>query len=272
MIAADYEKRMRQFETFHGLTLMPETWTVIRVDGRGFSRYTAAKKFKKPFDDIFCNYMITTARRLMEDLGGIYAWTCSDEISVLFPPDWQLFNREVEKIVSISAGIASSTFTSVSGDIVQFDSRVWSGPNKGAVVDYFRWRQDDAFRCCLNGWCYWTMIDAYKFSKAQAASKMFNQGVDWKMNLLHSFGLNFEKDCPAWQKRGIGVHWARYAKLGKNPKTGEETIAQRRRLENDLELPSKDKYGLYLFKMIADATKEREKADKKAKPKTKVNV
>ncbi|MFY0581846.1 hypothetical protein ACN28S_53015 [Cystobacter fuscus] len=38
-----------------------------------------------------------------------------------------------------------------------FDSRVWLGVNEDAVLDYFRWRQADATRCALNGWCYWTL-------------------------------------------------------------------------------------------------------------------
>jgi len=28
------------------------------------------------------------------------------------------------------------------------------GPDAGHVVDYFQWRQSDAARGALNGWCY----------------------------------------------------------------------------------------------------------------------
>ncbi len=34
------ETRMRAREWFHSLTLLPGVWTVIRVDGRSFSRFT----------------------------------------------------------------------------------------------------------------------------------------------------------------------------------------------------------------------------------------
>jgi tRNA(His) 5'-end guanylyltransferase len=37
MDSNDFEARMRSFEYFHGLRLLPEAWTVIRVDGRSFS-------------------------------------------------------------------------------------------------------------------------------------------------------------------------------------------------------------------------------------------
>ena len=33
-------------------------------------------------------------------------------------------------------------------------------PTEQLVVDYFRWRQSDATRCALNGWCYWTLRKA----------------------------------------------------------------------------------------------------------------
>jgi tRNA(His) 5'-end guanylyltransferase len=62
-----------------------------------------------------------------------------------------------EKLVSISAGLASAAFTHASGEVVCFDSRVWVGAGTEDVADYFAWRQADAAQCALNGWCYWTL-------------------------------------------------------------------------------------------------------------------
>lgn len=104
------EKRMRALEYFHDLRLLPRAWPVVRVDGRSFSRFTDTR-FEKPYDETFRDLMLATAKTLLEELHGIYAYTQSDEISVLFPPTWDLFDREVEKIVSVSAGIASAAFT-----------------------------------------------------------------------------------------------------------------------------------------------------------------
>src|SRR5207249_1656476 len=67
------------------------------------------------------------------------------------------FDRKLEKVVSLSAGIASAAFTQACGVPVHFDSRVWLGADAALVVDYFRWRQADAARCALHGWCYWTL-------------------------------------------------------------------------------------------------------------------
>src|SRR6185503_15900151 len=111
----DFEERMRALEYFHSLRLLPGTWPIIRVDGRGFSRFTEPR-FDKPYDIRFRDMMVKTAQALLKELQGIYVYTESDEISILFPPQWSLFDRELEKAVSVSAGIASSAFTLACGE------------------------------------------------------------------------------------------------------------------------------------------------------------
>lgn len=56
----DLETRMRAREWFHSLTLLPGAWTVIRVDGRSFSRFTESR-FDKPFDPRFSALMAGAA-------------------------------------------------------------------------------------------------------------------------------------------------------------------------------------------------------------------
>jgi tRNA(His) 5'-end guanylyltransferase len=177
-----FEKQMRSLEYFHSLRLLPGAWVIIRVDGRGFSRFTESR-FDKPFDLEFHRMMVQTTSALLEGLHGIYAYTESDEISVLFAPNWDLFDRSLEKVVSISASIASSTFTHAYGNAANFDSRVWLGVNKLQVVDYFRWRQADATRCALNGWCYWTLRKADE-SARKATAMLDGQSVAFKNELL----------------------------------------------------------------------------------------
>ncbi len=152
----DLEKRMREFEGFHDLRVLPATWPVIRVDGRSFTRLSD-EHFQRPFDFRFHEIMVKVAKALLVELQGLLAFTESDEISILLPAHTDLFGRKIEKLVSISAGIASSRFTREFESGAHFDSRVWVGPTVQHVTDYFRWRQSDATRCCLNDWCYWTL-------------------------------------------------------------------------------------------------------------------
>jgi tRNA(His) 5'-end guanylyltransferase len=235
--------RMRALEYFHGLRMLPGTWPIIRVDGAGFSKFTEAR-YEKPFDERFSQYMVKTAEALLVTLGGIYAYTESDEISVLLPREWDRYDRVVEKGVSISAGIASSTFSLASGQPVMFDSRVWLGASEPLVVDYFRWRQADASRCALNGWAYWTLRKAGQGVRA-ATRALHEKSVRDKNEILFRHGTNFN-DVPLWQRRGIGLYWEDYQKEGFDPVRKMEVKVTRRRVKVDRELPMKDEYSRFI--------------------------
>ncbi len=246
-----FEKQMRSLEYFHSLRLLPGAWVVIRVDGRGFSRFTQSK-FEKPFDPEFHRVMVRAASALLEGLHGIYAYTESDEISVLFPPNWDLFDRSLEKVVSISASIASSTFTHAYGSIVNFDSRVWLGVDKSQVVDYFRWRQADATRCALNGWCYWTLRKAGE-TAAKATAMLDGRSVAFKNELLFQHGINFN-ELPTWQRRGVGLYWEEYEKSGYNPVQAKDVVVKRRQVKVDEELPMKEAYEEFISHFLDTAS------------------
>jgi tRNA(His) 5'-end guanylyltransferase len=247
----DLEQRMRALECFHALRVLPGAWPILRVDGRGFSRLTEAE-FEKPFDERFHQLMCQTSQALLTDLGGLLAYCESDEISVLLPRDSELFDREVEKLVSISAAIASSTFSVGLGRAAQFDSRVWVGAQPDAVAEYFRWRQADAGRCCLNGWAYWTLRKQGRGVR-EATAELEGRTVAEKNELLFKSGVNFN-DLPAWQKRGTGVYWERFEKEGFNPKTGETVPAIRRRVKVDRELPLGDELAVLVLSLLGGGT------------------
>lgn len=247
MDSDSFEKKMRALEYFHSLRLLPGAWVVIRVDGRGFSRFTESR-FEKPFDLEFHEAMLQTASALLEGLHGIYAYTESDEISVLFRPTWDLFDRSLEKVVSISASIASSTFTHIYETVVNFDSRIWLGVDKSLVVDYFRWRQADATRCALNGWCYWTLRKAGESARS-ATAILDGRSVAFKNELLFQHGINFN-ELPTWQRRGTGLYWEEYEKPGYNPLQAKEVMVKRRRVKVDEELPMKEAYEQFISRLL----------------------
>lgn len=242
-----FESQMRALEYFHGLRILPGTWPVIRVDGKGFTKFTEAR-YEKPFDERFSQCMVKTAEALLVALSGVYAYTESDEISVLLPREWDLYDRAVEKAISISAGIASSTFAQLCGDAVVFDSRLWLGASEQLVVDYFRWRQADASRCALNGWAYWTLRKNGESARA-ATRALYGKSVNEKHELLFSRGVNFN-DTPMWQRRGIGLHREFYAKVGFDPVRNAPVTTARRRLKIDRELPMKDEYSRFIARFL----------------------
>jgi hypothetical protein len=61
---------------------------------------------------------------------------------------------------------------------------------------------------------------------------------------------NYTNDVPEWQKRSVGVCWESYEKPGVNPRTGEQTVAVRRRLNVDLTLPRGDAYGAFIKALL----------------------
>ena len=174
----------------------------------------------------------------------LYGYTQSDEISLLFHRDETLFDRKLRKYNSVLAGEASAAFSLRLGAHACLDCRISQLPTEQLVVDYFRWRQEDATRNALSAHCYWLLRKEGKSVK-DATSALLRLSVADKNELLFERGINFGR-LPNWQKRGVGVYWEQYEKEGFNPKAGKATKALRQRLKVDLELPMKENYESFI--------------------------
>lgn len=241
------EAHQREHEIFSALRLLPGAWTVLRLDGRAFTGFTA-QRFEKPFDRRLRDVMVRAAGALLEDFGGVYACTHSDEISVAFVPEWERFGRRFEKIVSVAAGLVSAAFTHALGEPGHFDARVWQAASESDVLGYFRWRQEDCARCALHAWCYWALRKAGADGDA-ARAELEGKGWAQRNELLFRHGINFN-DLPAWQRRGVGLYWEAHEKPGYNPVTRTPVTATRRALKQDLELPLGEAYEALLLDLL----------------------
>lgn len=242
----ELDRRMRRFETSHDHSVLPGIYMVARIDGRSFTRLTKeVHAFDRPFDERFRDHMVETTRHLMEcGFNVVYAYTQSDEISLLFARDERSFGRKLRKLNSVLAGEASATFSLALGAPGTFDCRICQLPLRSDVVDYFRWRHEDAHRNALHAHCYWILRDE-GMSAGEATAFLERKSSGDKNELLYERGINFN-DLPSWQKRGIGLYWETCEKEGKNLKTGERVTAVRRRIRTDLELPMKDEYSAFV--------------------------
>lgn len=240
--------RMRALEWFHGLRFPEGAWVVLRLDGRGFSRLTEAR-FEKPFDPAFHGHMVEAATAALVELGGTFAYTQSDEISVLLPRHWSLFNRELEKTISVAAGLVSGVFSLACGVPAAFDARACLAPLDEQVVDYFRWRQADAARNALNGWCYWTLRKGGA-AAPEATRELTGLGNAAKNELLFRNGVNFS-EVPTWQRSGTGVYWREVPIEGHDPVRGVAVAATRRRPYADGALPLGEGYGRLIEALLA---------------------
>lgn len=234
---SELDSKMRVFETTNDQCVLPGIYMVARIDGRHFHTLTKESgMFEAPFDEKFRDLMVGTVEHLMTKSGFsfVYGYTESDEISLLFTLESQDFGRKVRKLNSILAGEASAKFSLLYGDIGVFDCRISQLPQISDVIDYFRWRNEDACRNALNAWCYWTLRNEGR-SQKDATKAMEGLSVADKNELLFQRGINFN-DLPSWQKRGIGFYLENYDRDG----------AVRRKLKVNMELPIGDAYGKFI--------------------------
>lgn len=142
----DAEKRFRTY-------LPKKTYSVIRVDGKGFSKYT--KSLVRPFDAKFTEDMQKTALYLCENIdGAVLGYTQSDEISIIVSDlsganTQQWFGGQIQKIVSVSAGFATAKFNHLRPDsdkLAVFDARTHVLDGAEGVLEYLQWRQMDAIK------------------------------------------------------------------------------------------------------------------------------
>jgi tRNA(His) 5'-end guanylyltransferase len=246
----DLDQKMRIFETAHDHCVLPGMFMVARLDGRSFTRLTReTHPFEAPYDELFRDHMTDTVRHLMNcGFRVLFGYTQSDEISLLFHPEEQSFQRKLRKYNSILAGEASAKFSALLGDIASFDCRIAQFPNAELVEDYFRWRSEDAHRNALNSYCYWTLRKEGADPRT-ASDQLLRVSVSEKNELLFQRGINFN-DLPAWQKRGVGLYWETYWKDAVNPKTGEKVRAERRRIRVDMELSMKEAYSEFIHGLL----------------------
>lgn len=113
----DLEIRMKTYENVPKNKLMRRCPVVIRLDGCHFKSFT--KGFDKPFDNVFMKSMQETMKYLCENVQGcVMGYAQSDEITLILV-DYEHFNseawfdNEVEKICSVTAGMASMVFNRI---------------------------------------------------------------------------------------------------------------------------------------------------------------
>ena len=253
------DKQMRKFEQSLDRTMLEGIYVVARLDGHSFTRLTKKEwDLEKPFDITFRDAMIQTTRHLMDcGFRMIYGYTQSDEISMLFHLKDDTFGRKERKLVSILASEASVAFSMNTGHAAVFDNRLVPLPNADNVIDYFRWRQEDAHRNSLNSHCYWTLRKA-GVSSDDAQKRMSGTSNSEKNEILFEHGINYN-DLPLWQKRGVGMYYRNEQRQGFNPVTNETTTYTRRSLHLDLELPIGQDYSRLIATILEESNKEDEK-------------
>ena len=258
-----FDAKMRSFEKTNDPIIGPEMNTVVRIDGRNFSRLTRKILKLEPYSERLAGAMRYTVEHLMEFSGFpiIFGYTQSDEISLLMDKQKALgtFAGKVRKYNSLLAAETSAIMTlemmpamhgkHISDMPITFDARTIQIPTKELVIDYFNWRRADSEKNCLNMLCHHVLTDKLKLTSTQAQSKLDRKTVAWKNEFLHQNGINFD-DVEAWKKRGMGFYWEMYDKIGENGKTGESIGVKRRKLGQTVLPKTSKQFSKFLNKLF----------------------
>jgi len=244
--------RMKKFESAFKHELPMRLPVVIRVDGRSFHTYTKGLKREKgkPCDPNLEHVMNLTAKKLCEEIQGAQvAYVQSDEISILVhnykkitSESW--FGNEIQKMVSISASVASVEFTlnspKIWGEVkpAAFDSRVFILP-EFEVVNSFIWRQQDCTRNSVQ------MLARSLFSHKECSYKNSAELMDMCQILA---GRNWN-DEPTSFKRGRCIVQEKRQVDGGN-------IRKSWVVDNEIPIFSKDRE--YIQKFLAVEVKKKE--------------
>lgn len=202
--------RMKSYEKVNRDFLIKRTPVIIRLDGKSFHTFTHINRVEKPFDKKFNTCMRVAALNIVENsMNAVFCYVQSDEISI-FLKDWknldseQWFGGNIQKIVSVSASMATMAFNRLSKQYLlnrfndehkttsaTFDARVFNIP-KEEVVNYFVWRQQDATRNSIQG------LGQSKFSH----NEMQGKSNDEVQEMLKTRAATNWNDLEVWKKRG----------------------------------------------------------------------
>lgn len=233
----DLGLRMKTYyEQIPKTKLMRRMPVAIRIDGKVFHTWT--KNFQKPFDEVLIKSMQGTMKYLCENIQGcVFGYTQSDEITLILIDYQKLtsqawFDYEVQKIVSISASMATMAFNNFFESNVAKEKRFFNdewldngdfnpkykdkeliklwlthkrASEKGAMFDarcfnipkeevtnLIYWRQLDASRNSIQ------MVGQANFSHRELQNKSCN---DIRDMLKTQKGIDWD-DFPTHQKRG----------------------------------------------------------------------
>lgn len=195
--------RCKEFEMREaGRLAMPGMFTVARLDGRGFSKFT--KGLARPYDSRMSVAMSATMQDLVKEFRCTLGYFQSDEITLHWKPEPEqarmLFGGRFQKLHSVLAGFASTSFykhilhwVPEKGHLTpHFDCRVWQVPTKEEVFEIYDWREHDARKNSV------TMAA----SEIASHKDLHGKGTKDKLDLLHKHGINWNM-YPSFFKRGV---------------------------------------------------------------------
>lgn len=226
---------MKEYEVYSSLKVPKNSKIIIRLDGRSFHKLADDLNLIKPYDDNFYQVFSKVCTDLFKEFSPVFVYAFSDEISLLF--DKVPFNGRLEKLDSVIASFAASSFViNYKTEFKKppaFDSRIIPISDED-ILKYFKWRQDESWRNCVNS--HGITYLKTKYSNNEANDKIKGMNLNDVHELLFKNNINLN-DVETYKKRGIGVYRKNKKIVGFNKKENKDQISYRSYVYTDWQLP-----------------------------------
>ncbi|WVQ70829.1 hypothetical protein IAR50_000351 [Cryptococcus sp. DSM 104548] len=196
-------------------SLIPNTFIVVRVDGKGFHKFSDEHSFTKPNDKRALDLMNAAAQAVLEEYKDVVmAFGESDEYSFLLRRETKLYNRRRSKINSSVVSLFTSAYVFYWPQFFPetalrypptFDGRAVVYPTAREVRDYFSWRQADTHINNLYNTAFWALVHD---GCSTAESHKILQGTTSKDKneiLFKRFEINYNNLPEVFRKGSICV-------------------------------------------------------------------
>ncbi|KAJ1327570.1 tRNA(His) guanylyltransferase [Microdochium nivale] len=250
--------------------LLPNTWIVVRIDGRGFTKLCARYGFEKPNDRRALDLMNAAAKAVMGDVTDItVAYGVSDEFSFVLHKSCTMFERRESKLVSTVV----STFTAyyvhlwsaffpdmpLAPPLPSFDGRAVCYPSVQNLRDYMSWRQADCHINNLYNTTFWSLIQQGGMEAKEAEKFLAGTLAKDKHEILFSrFQINYNNEPEALKKGSVLFRDYELVEPGSQPTnhpdtdSGEPLQQSKTQAENDKKRRAKAKVVVEHLDIIKD--------------------
>ena len=230
--------RLKGYEVTYETNIEYDKFIVVRLDGHKFSKYT--KKYNKPFDSFLSAAMEFATKELVERFGAVTGYTQSDEITLIFPPQWQMngddvhnnqvFRGRLQKIVSLFASYCSVKFNNYMIDALSgftydeqvnrkvgeayFDARIYGVPTAEEAFNSVMWRVRDALKNSYSMYAqayvpHKQLLNLNSYEQIQLCKDI--TGNDWNtVDDRYKYGVLIKKELYQKVSSGVEVTRSRY--------------------------------------------------------------
>uniref|UniRef100_A0A182V9Q5 Probable tRNA(His) guanylyltransferase n=2 Tax=Anopheles merus TaxID=30066 RepID=A0A182V9Q5_ANOME len=206
----EYVKQFEQEEK-----LLPNSWIVVRIDGKGFHRFCNVHSFSKPNDLDALQLMNLAGMTVLQEFNEIaIGYGQSDEYSFVFRREASVYQRRRDKLVSYVASLFTSAYMFhwkriFNGRSIamryppSFDARAVLYPTDENLRDYLSWRQADVHVNNLYNTTFWNLV-ASGLSNSDAEKRLQGTLASDKNEILFSqFGINYNNEPIIYRKGTI---------------------------------------------------------------------